>query len=63
MNKLATIKTEELSRTKAAYMTAAKLVVLHGEMYLPIFERLHKEMNKTESMLNLRLLAAQYVQA
>jgi len=31
---------------KEAYIRAAKILALHGETYLPIFQRLEQEFNK-----------------
>lgn len=36
---------------KKAYLQAAKIVALHGEKYLPIFERLEKEYKKNKLTL------------
>ncbi len=47
---------------KKAYLQAAKIVALHGEKYLPIFERLekeYKERKKQVSTLNRAIKLAQ----
>ncbi len=36
---------------KKAYLQAAKIVALHGEKYIPIFERLEKEYNERKKQI------------
>jgi len=38
-----------LSVLKEAYQTAAKVVADHGDVYLPIFERLHNEIEQRKA--------------
>jgi len=37
---------------KKAYLQAAKIVALHGEKYLPIFERLETEFRKRKKQVD-----------
>ncbi len=37
---------------KKTYLQAAKIVALHGEKYLPIFERLEKEYKERKKQVN-----------
>lgn len=62
MKKRTIIQEYQSLRVKATYTAAAKLVVLYGDLYLPIFERVHSEAKKMESFLDLKLLATQLAQ-
>ena len=42
---------------KAAYQTAAKIVALYGDRYMPVFERMHEELQKAEAAFDLKTLA------
>ena len=47
--------TEE--QIKHAYQIAAKVVRLHGDKYLPIFQRLHIEMEKIKQNEQIKAIA------
>lgn len=44
-------------RLRAAYEILASIVATHGEIYLPLFERLHTEIQKRESHTSFVSLA------
>ena len=44
-------------RLLSAYAAMAEIVALHGEAYLPIFERLHNEVEQLERKTDLLELA------
>ncbi|MFD1258576.1 hypothetical protein ACFQ3S_17350 [Mucilaginibacter terrae] len=48
-----------LERIKAAYQASAKIVALYGDIYLPLFERMHQELKKAEAAVDLKTLALQ----
>ena len=53
------IKDEDvtLERLNNCYTAIAKIVVTHGEVYFPIFERLHREIQEFETRKKLLKLA------
>lgn len=46
-------------KLKVAHDIAAKVVAKFGDVYLPIFERLHNELQTIEANYNLKSLAIQ----
>lgn len=44
-----------------AYVIAAEIVQKFGDIYLPLFERLHDEMKKHEAKRDLKLIALNIV--
>ncbi|MFT3909719.1 MAG: hypothetical protein QM737_09870 [Ferruginibacter sp.] len=40
-----------------AYKIAAKVISLKGELYLPVFERLHSEKEKIENKISAKNIA------
>lgn len=48
------IRDEDIQR---AYKIAAKVVAMYGDIYLPIFMRLHNELKKIEEREKIKLLA------
>ncbi len=40
------------AKLKKAYIQAAKIVTVHGEKYLPIFERIEKEYQERKKKLD-----------
>lgn len=49
--------TVDYEKLKKAYINSARLIKLYGETYLPIFERLHKEMEAAQARQDLRKTA------
>lgn len=46
-----------LERLRRAHAVAAKVVVLFGDIYLPLFERLNNDLIAAELKVDLRALA------
>lgn len=58
MTTLSGISITELER---AVKTAARVVSLYGEIYLPVFERLHEELEKMKRLEEKKILALNLV--
>ncbi len=48
---------EEYESIKNGYLTAAKVCAMYGDEYLPILERMDKELKEYERRKGLKLLA------
>lgn len=50
---------EELTpeKIKKAYFIAAEVVKRYGDAYLPVFKRMHEEVQKINEMVDLKTLA------
>ncbi|WP_156088773.1 hypothetical protein [Mucilaginibacter pedocola] len=46
-----------IDEIKEVYLTAAKIVAIFGDVYLPIFERIHQELKLLEQKHELQSVA------
>lgn len=51
---------QEIERLERCYRIAAKIVITFGDHYLPLFERVHKELKIAEAACDLKTLAMQF---
>lgn len=51
--------TDEL--LESAYLIIAGIVTAHGEKYLPVFKRIHEEVQERKAQKNLLSIAAELV--